>query len=417
MNKEVYNEPVKNGQLETTKGYFIKTSVAGYIRLTNLINFNDSYIDVNAGWNLFGVSNRYTIDDPNTVIYPYDPYNPPLIIVPNSIYTIDSNNDPYFITDNILIPNVGYWLKSTRDTRLYLKKIIYISELTNSISNTILSDQKLIFDINYIIQINTTLLISPGAQVYINPAITIRNNGTVQNNGKIENYGTIQNYGTIENSDGIIVNNNTILNLGYIHSTGGKILKNMLPYPGNGSIINYGNINSINNLDIGALFNLDGSNFTNNSSNSSIGYISNYNNFTNRGTLNSVELDNRGTFINNGGALNVSDQIQLLNYPLNNPTSTFTNMANGNITVFFLISVSTLNNNDSIINITYKYENFSSGLLNNNTNGTINVQIFNSEFGALINNAGSIIITNQFNTDSDGSITNTGSISVAGVIR
>jgi hypothetical protein len=388
INNSVYNEPVQNNKLLSTKGYFIKTSVAGYISIINLTNFNDSYIDVSAGWNIFGVSNNYSIHDPSNVI------------VPNSIYTLDSSNNSLYVTNNILYPNKGYFLKSTKDTRLYLKKIIYISDVSNNLSDTISNYQKLIFDINYNIQSAKTLTISPLAEFVVNPNITIQNNGSLLNNGTIQN-------------NGIIVNNSLMDIKGSINSTGGIANVNGTYVSSNGAINNSGdllfNLGSI--VNIGALFNLHGSKFVN-QSNSSIGFISNYNNFDNQGTLISKQLDNRGTFINEG-TLIVSGMTQIIGYPLVNPTSTFTN--NGDITFQLLYSVYTLNNN-SIINITNKYENFNGGLLNNNTNGTMNILIFNNMFGGKINNAGSIIVSDQFNTGS-GTIINTGTFSVAGVLR
>jgi surface protein len=109
MNKGVYNDPITNGQLESTKGYFFKTNNPGYIMTQNLTNFNDSYIDVSVGWNLIGVSQNSAILDPSSVI------------VPNSISTLDSNNNSQIVTDNILLENKGYFFKSTTDMRLYLQ--------------------------------------------------------------------------------------------------------------------------------------------------------------------------------------------------------------------------------------------------------------------------------------------------------
>ena len=78
----------------------------------NLTNFNDSYIDVSVGWNLIGVSQDYAILDHSSVI------------VPNSIYTLDSNNNFEFVTNDNLHANKGYFVKAKMDMRLYLQKII-----------------------------------------------------------------------------------------------------------------------------------------------------------------------------------------------------------------------------------------------------------------------------------------------------
>jgi hypothetical protein len=364
MNKEVYTEPITNGQLQSTKGYFLKTNNPGYIMSQNLTNFNESYIDVSAGWNLIGVSQDSAILDPSSVI------------VPNSISTLDSNNNSEIVTDNILYNNKGYFLKSTMDKRLYLQKIIYMSDISNNFSNTISDYQRLIFDISYNIQPNTTLTISSKANFDVNPNITIENNGIIENNGTIQN-------------NGIIVNNDTMLNRGYIYSTGGTTIQNYQIVPSNGAIVNYGTLNfQNNNVDIGALFNNAGSNFTNYSNNSSIGFITNYNNFTNRGTLNSFSVDNRGPFTNNGGTLNISNRILLYS------NGTFTNMNNSTLTVNETVNSGTFNNDDSILNITYTFTNFGgSGVLNNNINGIINrYGSLYTENGGTFNNAGTLNI-------------------------
>jgi hypothetical protein len=330
----------------------------------NLTNFNESYIDVSAGWNLIGVSQDSAILDPSSVI------------VPNSISTLDSNNNSEIVTDNILYNNKGYFLKSTMDKRLYLQKIIYMSDISNNFSNTISDYQRLIFDISYNIQPNTTLTISSKANFDVNPNITIENNGIIENNGTIQN-------------NGIIVNNDTMLNRGYIYSTGGTTIQNYQIVPSNGAIVNYGTLNfQNNNVDIGALFNNAGSNFTNYSNNSSIGFITNYNNFTNRGTLNSFSVDNRGPFTNNGGTLNISNRILLYS------NGTFTNMNNSTLTVNETVNSGTFNNDDSILNITYTFTNFGgSGVLNNNINGIINrYGSLYTENGGTFNNAGTLNI-------------------------
>jgi len=95
-----YNEAIHLNALEANKGYWIKCSGSGSITLQkDIIQPNQSSVDVIKGWNMIGVSENSGISDPNN------------LIIAGTLYHFDGSNYGTSLDISNIESNKGYWVK------------------------------------------------------------------------------------------------------------------------------------------------------------------------------------------------------------------------------------------------------------------------------------------------------------------
>lgn len=95
-----YNESIHLNALEANKGYWIKCSGSGSITLQkDIIQSNESSVDVIKGWNMIGVSENSGISDPNN------------IIIDGTLYHFDGSDYGTSLDITNIESNKGYWIK------------------------------------------------------------------------------------------------------------------------------------------------------------------------------------------------------------------------------------------------------------------------------------------------------------------